>query len=302
VSRRAPFAAWWLSALVLSACGEREEAPGGPPVPFNKIPPTLPRRVRERTLAEWLERAQSPDAARRAEAPWALVELAPDPQTIAPALERLLADPSPHVRYAAAVAVGRTADDLGPAVTRRLVAQLGAPEPGLASAVRASLTSLGARAVPALIERLGDDDLERVRLVLRSLGEIGTAAAPATPAVLGLYAGRPDLQGQAVWTLERFGPSIAPALVERLPAAVDDVAAVVLRLVPATPEVLAAHAEALLAAFRRPGIVRRAASDLFLVAGLGALPILDRLAQDPDRDLAAAATTLAEQIRAAHPR
>lgn len=304
MSRRARVFSLWLATLALAGCGESEDAPAGPPLPFNKIPPTLPRLVRERNLAEWLEHAQSPDAARRAEAPWALVELAGGPAGIAPTLERLLADPSPHVRYAAVVAVGRSANDLGPEVIRRVVVLLGAPEPGLASAVRATLIETGARAVPALLERVGDEDPARVELVLRTLGEIGPAAAPATEALLTLYARREDLRRPTVWALERFGPAVAPAVVQRLPAAGEEEAAVLLRLVPARPEALAAHADALIAAFLRPGLVRRAVSDLFVEAGAGALPLLERIVKDHHKDLAAAAAAreLAEQIRADTPR
>jgi hypothetical protein len=298
VIRRLP----WLAALALAGCGERDDGAAGPPPPFNKVPPSLPREVRERTLAEWLERAQSPDAAKRAEVPWALVELAGKPSQIAPTLERLLADPSPHVRYAAAVAVGRSQGDLGPEVMRRLAGLLGSREPGLASAVRTALTASGARAVPALAEGLAGDDPERLRHVLRALGEIGADAAPAADAVVSLHARREDQRAQAVWTLKQMGEGAVPALVRRLPSASDDEAAALLGLLPATAGTLTTHGAALEAALRRAGLVRQAALELLTEAGAHALPLLDRLAKDADQDLAKAAGALAAQIRADAPR
>lgn len=148
--KRAPA---WLATLALGACGGQDEPSASPPLPFNKVAPTLPRLVRQRRLEEWLERTSSPVAERRAEAASALVELLTQPDVLAPVLERLLADPDASVRYAAVVAVGRFPGDLGPTATVRVAALLGAREAGLAAAVRATLRTLGPRAVPAL-ERL----------------------------------------------------------------------------------------------------------------------------------------------------
>jgi hypothetical protein len=251
------------------------------------VPPTLPRLFRQRTLAQWLDLSASPDPARRAEAPWALVELSTNAAEVAPVLERLLVDSSADVRYAAAVAVGRFSGDLGPQVSERVAALLGAPERGLASTARATLARLGARAVPALVARLDRDDAVALT-ALRTLAELGPAAGEAAPALVGALRKEP-LSRSAAYALEKVGAQALPALAERLPFAGEDEALVVLGLLAARGKEAAPHVPALVTAFRRPPPVRTVAGDALVAAGPSGVAALATLAKDADGSIAAAA-------------
>ena len=154
-----------LLLLALGGCGPELSAP--PPLPMGKIPPTLTRRVRGRTLEEWLARAQAPEAALRAEAPWALVELSSEPAVLLPVLERLVGDPSPDVQHAALVSLGRVPSDLGPRLDALLLEALKSPERGLASAAATALTERGARATPGVAEVLSGVSEEQAREAAR---------------------------------------------------------------------------------------------------------------------------------------
>jgi HEAT repeat protein len=291
--RRADLA---LGVLVLAGCGARDEVPPGPPPAFNKIPPTLPRLFRQRSLAQWLDLAGSPDAARRAEAPWALAELTTDAKVVAPVLERLLGDPSPDVRYAAAVAVGRFPGDLGPAVTERVAALLGASERGLAHAARTALGALGQRAVPALVSRLAEDD-ERALTALRVLADLGPAAGGASTALVTALR-RDALRPAAAHALERVGAPAVPAMAARLADAGDDEALVLLGLLAARRSEARDHVASLVSAFRRPPPVRSAAGEALLAIGPSGTSALATLARDPDASVAASAAELLARERA----
>lgn len=156
-------------ALLLLAlaggCGPEQSAP--PPLPMGKIPPTLTRRVRGRTLEEWLARAQAPEAALRAEAPWALAELSSEPEVLLPVLERLISDPSPDVRYAVLVALGRIPGNVGARLDAALLEALTSPERGLSLAAAAALMERGVRSAPGMAQVLTGSSEEQAREAAR---------------------------------------------------------------------------------------------------------------------------------------
>jgi hypothetical protein len=277
-----------LAFLALAACGGPDEPAQGPPLPFNKVPPTLPRLFRQRTLTQWLDLADSPDPARRAEAPWALAELSSDAAVVGPVLERLLGDASPDVRYAAAVAVGRFPGDLGPRVAERVVALLGAPERGVANAARAALAELGPRALPALEACLRGDEVTALA-ALRALADLGAAAEEASPALVQALA-REELRRSAALALERVGAAALPAMVKRLSEAGEDEALVLLGLIAARGREAAPHVAEITRAFRRPPPVRTVAGEALVAAGPAGKTALEALAKDPDADVATAAS------------
>lgn len=295
--RRTPAAAL-LAALALAGCGPGEPSPTAPPpLPFGKVPPSLPRMHRQRTLETWLEEVRSGDAPRRAAALYALGELLPDPAALRPVLAPRLRDADPHVRYAAVVVAGRSAGDLGPEVATLVVAQLAAGEPGTVRAARAAVARWGERAAPALAAALSATDPRLALQALRVLADLGPAGAGACPAVLTLLGAAPDLTAPALRALEAFGPAALDPLAQRLPAAPDEEAVLLLGVLARLGPALAPQAPALLAALGREEAVRRAAGEALLEGGAALLPALEAHAASP-APTAAQARALVERLRA----
>jgi hypothetical protein len=290
----------WVGGLAaLAGCGG-DEAPAGPgaAAPLAKIAPTLPRLVRERTLAEWLGEAESPDAALRAQAPWALSELVTDPAQLAPLLSRLLADPSADVRYAAVVAVGRVAGPLPPEVDRAAVGLLGAREPGLALVARQAALQRGVYALGALGERVREGPEAEALLAARTIGALGAKAAPAAPDLLAGLERSLALGLDCARALERIGAAAAPAVAARLPEAAPPGSALLVgvasRLAPKAPALV----PVVVAALERMDEETLAAAEAAVSAlGEAALPALDDLAARDAGPAGERARRLAAQIR-----
>jgi|GEM_PF-6696698 len=290
-----------LLLLALGGCGPEENV--SPPLPLGKLPPTLTRRVHGRTLEEWLAHAQAPEAALRAEAPWALVELSSDPAVLLPLLEDLVSDPSPDVRYAALVALGRIQAEIGALLDAALLEALTSPERGLAVAAAAALLERGERSAPALARAVTGGSVEQAREATRLLGEMGPLALAAAPALAHALDSAPiAVRLNAARALETLGAAALPALGEALSAARGEGAVVLLELIRAQGRGALVVLGSLLDTLDspEPGTVRLAEEALVAI-GSPALERLEALAGSQGGP-ASAAARVAARIREALPR
>jgi HEAT repeat protein len=281
-------------------------------LPTEKVPPTLVRQLRGRTSDEWLARAASPDAAVRAEAPWALAELIDDPQLLGPMIARAMQDPDPTVRYAAVVALGRVTQELDPTLEgrlmRALVQCLQAPERGLARAAWSSALELGERVVPSLAQALSAPEERLASEAARLLAALGSRALAAAPALAAAVAVAPlSVRLNAVRALERLGAKALPAMGLTLVQSSGDGAVALLGLIQAQGAKASSLAPGLVAVLLRPApdegqapeeevAVSQAAEEALVAMGEAALPALDA-AKDQPR-----AARVAARIRASAPR
>lgn len=284
-----------------SACGPEET--GTPPLPMGKVPPTLTRRVRGRTLEEWLGRAEAPEAALRSEAPWALVELSSEPAVLLPVLERLVGDPSPDVRHAALVASGRVPGELGARLDAALLEALTSRERGLALAAAAALLERGERSTPGLARALAEGSEEQAREAARLLGEMGPAALAAAPALARALGSAPiAVRLNAGRALERLGALALPALGEALSAADAEGSLALLELIRAQRgRAVVVLAPLLQALSKAEPDTMRFAEETLVVIGAPALEALETLAA-AGTGASAAAARVAARIREALPR
>ncbi len=284
-----------------AACGSEQTA--APPLPMGKVPPTLTRRVRGRTLEEWLGRAQAPEAALRSEAPWALVELSSEPAVLLPVLERLIGDPSPDVRHAVLVALGRVPGELGMRLETALFEALTSRERGLALAAAGALLERGERSTPGLARVLAEGPEQQAREAARLLGELGPAALAAAPALARALGSAPiAVRLNAGRALERLGAAALPALGEALPAADAEGSLALLELIRAQRRRALVVLDPLLRALSsaEPDTARLAEEVLFVV-GAPALEALGTLAAT-GTGASAAAARVAARIRETLPR
>ena len=169
----------------------------------------------------------------------ALIDLAPDTESVQPALRRALGDadsmvaadaaralgalgrrasPSvralvkalsheePHVRIYAAEALASVGPQAG-AATGELARALGDPVPGVRWAAGEALAGIGPAAhsaVPQLIEALKDEFLYVRLCAAEALGSIGPRAQAAREALRAFAASDPALRNQAEWALSRI--------------------------------------------------------------------------------------------------
>ncbi len=285
----------------LCACGPPE--PAAPPLPLGKVPPTLPRQVRQRTLAEWLVEAQAPEEVRRVAALFALPELVAEPGgALARLIAQALEERSPDLRYAALVAAARLTADPGLAVARGVARQLDAPEAGLRKTAAATLAALAGLSTATVLSGVREawfpPGAPRPALsVLRAVGALGAGAGELAPALVAHLEPADDGQQGVVDALERVGAPALGALLEGLAGQADEAATLRLSIASRAGPALAPFVEALGRAAERPGL-RRGALEALHEAGAAALPVLDRLAGAADAALAAAAAATAEQLRA----
>jgi len=297
--RRRPLALWLLA--LAGGCGSEEG--DAPPLPLGKVAPTLPRLVRGRSLEEWLARAQAPEAALRAESPWALVELSADPAVLGPVLERLAKDSSADVRHAVIVAAGRLQGDLGPVLEGLLLESFVGPERGLAEAASGALLGRKDLSVALLVRALQDPSEPRARQAARLLGDIEPAPVGAAPALAHALTSAPmAVQLNAARALERLGAAALPALGQALAGAHGEGALALLGLIRAQ----GARAEAVLPALMgalsaEDATVARLAEETVVGLGAPALAPLDAVAA-AGTPASPAAARAAARIREALPR
>ncbi|MBL3686464.1 MerR family transcriptional regulator [Leucobacter zeae] len=220
-------------------------------------------------------------------------------------LMKRLGAPKPESRYRAAIAAapGASSSAAGAAdATASVVgALLAEPEPEVASALRWALLRGDERGILAAVERLdralGDPDPAVRERAVRALSEI--PAADATPPLLRALADPdPETRGLAALALGTRGGRAAlaavPALIEQIADGRRDVAAAealgsaaAASAAPDTVErvvhALAARADAFGAASAERQRIAQALAEL-PAAQTG--PLLDRLAEDADRDVA----------------
>lgn len=206
-------------------------------------PPAIPLLV---------ELLRHEDASFRGFAADAFIDLAPDTQSIQPALRQALKDedsmvaadaaralgalgeraspsvgaliealshPEPHVRIYAAEALA-TVGSKASAAVKDLARALGDPIPGVRWAAGEALAGIGpaaALAVPQLIEALKDEFLYVRICAAEALGSIGPKAQAAREALIA-SAREPALQDQADWALNRIAGLDEPVATPRLPA------------------------------------------------------------------------------------
>jgi HEAT repeat protein len=125
------------------------------------------------------------DAVRRSAAD-ALIDLAPDTESIQPALRRALGDGDPMVAGDAARALGALGTRASPSVDA-LVSTLSHENPYVRVYAAEALASIGpkaARATPALANALDDPEPGVRWAACEALGSIGPAALPAVPQLI----------------------------------------------------------------------------------------------------------------------
>ncbi len=199
-----------------------------------------------------IELLQHEDASFRSVAADAFIDLAPDTQSIQPALRQALHDedsmvaadaaralgalgerasPSvgaltealshaePHVRIYAAEALA-TIGSKASAAVKDLANALGDPIPGVRWAAGEALAGIGpaaALAVPQLVEALEDEFLYVRICAAGALGSIGPRAQAARQALIA-SALEPALHDQATWALNRIAGIVEPVATPRVPA------------------------------------------------------------------------------------
>lgn len=206
-----------LLAMLLVGCGaDPEEAPDAA---FMKSPaPVLPETFHGEALSHWQAALASDDAITRAEAAWAVGELAAGDADALGALAPLLRDPSADVRFAALAALQR-AGAVPPALVPGVLAAGAADAAGLQAMAQALLPLLGTEAVVRVLGTAppASPAFRRAASLASSRG------APAVPALhaLLLRGATPEREQAVCETLGAIGPAAAPsvgALIERLGA------------------------------------------------------------------------------------
>jgi HEAT repeat protein len=321
---------WIAGAAALAAGCGGDPPPASPPLPFDKVTPTLPRTWSGLPLAAWVARATDADPSTRATAAWGIAELAGDAAAVEPALRPLLRDASPAVRWAALHAVRRLGSG-GASTAEAVVERIAAAEtPAIRALAREAAAAIGAPAVPALARALGSPEAVVRWGALQALRAVGDPAAGAAAAVDGLAAGDPDpaVRAAALQALARLGaeglrlavlrfeagdftvqPDAARAIAFAGPRGVE-----ALRAILASPrDEQAAQAAAaladlgpgagaalpeLLAALGRSGTVRANAAEALVAIGEEAVPGLVKVAGGTDAAAAEAARYALERIGA----
>ncbi len=212
------------------------------------------RRIGPPAIPLLVELLRHEHVAFRSHAADALIDLAPDTESIQPALRRALTDDDAMVAGDAARALGALGAKAGPSVaalvttlshedpyvrvyaaealasvgpkadiaTRDLAAALSDPAPGVRWAAAEALASIGPAAhaaVPQLIDALQDEFLYVRIFAAGALGSLGPKAQMAREA-LKLAANDPALRDEAEWALSRIAgvESRAPVVSPVLPA------------------------------------------------------------------------------------
>jgi outer membrane protein assembly factor BamB len=157
---------------------------------------------------------KDPDAGVAADAGRALGALAQRAAPSVPALVEALANCDTHVRLYAAESLASIGAPAAPA-TLALAALLHDPIPGVRWAACEGLASIGpaaARAVPQLIAALGDESLYVRICAAGALGSIGPDAMAALTALREAAAKDPALRAEAEWARDRIsGTANGPA-------------------------------------------------------------------------------------------
>lgn len=126
---------------------------------------------------------QSDDERRRVMAAQSLIDLEPDPEIAKPIISKILKNARPEVVSAMMDAVATLGEDAVPRMIDLLKMEDSRPR---AAAILARIGPKAAAAVPALADALADENPETRSEILMALAAIGPSAAPATAAVIEL--------------------------------------------------------------------------------------------------------------------